>query len=211
MDLGCGDGRLGKELVQKGHEVWGIDVNKIGLQQAFQNGLHILQADLEKPLPFAKESFDVVMLLDTLEHLVDQSQVLQEIGRVLKKEGQLIISYPNHFDLRNRLSMLAGHGIIHWAHRRYATLQAWSYGHLRFLLFKELEKLLQQNGFYPKVVQFNFMAGGIIPRRLTPPFFRRWLLTLWPQLFTGKYIILADRKPGQIKEKIFLAATPPGM
>jgi hypothetical protein len=146
-----------------------------------------------------------------LEHVNDHEAVLKEVRRLLKDHGQVIISYPNHFDLRNRFSMLFGGGIIHWAHRQYETSIPWSYGHLRFLLFKDLEKLLNFSGLYIKTAQFNFMSGGIIPRRLTPPWFRKFLLKTWPQLLTGKYVVLADKIPGSINKKIFLAATPKGM
>ena len=107
--------------------------------------------------------------------------------------------------------MLLGRGIIHWAHRQYDNAIAWSYGHVRFLLLKELTQLLNNSGFYPKTIQFNFMSGGIIPRRITPAVFRKFLTKLMPQLLSGKYVLLADKKRGDIVKKIYLPATPIGM
>ncbi len=211
LDLGCGDGRLAEELIKKGHQVCGLDCCEEGLKIAKQRGVITFKSDLEENLPFKNSFFDLVLLLDTLEHLYDQKNVLKEVGRVLKSNGSLIISYPNHFDLRNRLNILLGRGIIHWAHRKYKETHAWSYGHIRFLLFKELAELLNLCGFYPKIVQFNFMAGGVIPRRATPAFFRKLILKLWSQLLTGKYVLVADKVSGQIEKKIFLPVTPIGM
>lgn len=211
LDLGCGDGRISGELVRKGHEVWGVDIFPNGVEDAKKKGINAIEADIEAKLPFQDSIFDLVLVLDTLEHLYDEEGTLKEIFRVLKEDGKMIISYPNQFDLRNRLNMLLGGGIIHWSHNKYADVRAWKYGHIRFLLYRELEELLGACGFYPKKVQFNFMAGGIIPRRLTLPFVRRMMLKLWPQLLTGKYIILADKKKGAIEDRIYLSYTHPGV
>lgn len=211
LDLGCGDGRLSAELVKKGHEVWGVDVFPGGIESANKKGINAIQADIEAKLPFADSSFDLVLVLDTLEHLYDEEGVMREVYRILKKNGKIIISYPNQFDLRNRLNMLFGGGIIHWSHRKYKDVRAWKYGHIRFLLYKELEELLRVNGFYPKKVQFNFMAGGILPRRLIPPFIRKMMLKTFPQLLTGKYVVLADKEIGKVQNEIYISYTEPGM
>ncbi len=211
LDLGCGDGRLSAELIEKGHEVSGVDVSSEGIEAARLKGINAIKADMEEKLPFPDSCFDAVLLLDTLEHLYDQEGIIREVHRVLKDDGKLIISYPNHFDLRNRLNMLFGGGMIHWSHKKYENVHAWSYGHIRFLLYRELAELLGTCGFYPKKIQFNFMAGGLIPRRLTPSVFRKIILKFWPQLFTGKYVLLADKKKEGTKERIFVSSTPEGM
>lgn len=211
LDLGCGDGRLSAELVQKGHEVWGADVFPSGVEDARKKGINAIEADIEAKLPFGDSQFDLVLLLDTLEHLYDQEGIIKEVYRILKKDGKLIISYPNQFDIRNRLNMFFGGGIIHWSHRKYKDVHAWKYGHIRFLLYRELVELLNSQGFYPKKVQFNFMAGGVMPRRIIPPFVRKIILKACPQLLTGKYVILADKEKGKIQKKIYLPFTEPGM
>lgn len=211
LDLGCGDGRLSKELVNLGHEVHGIDSSKAGLEIATQNGIKPIEADLEQRLPIENDSFDLVLLLDVLEHLHSQKEILTEIKRILKPEGHLIITYPNQFDLRNRLHMLFGGGIVHWDHKKYSNAKAWQYGHIRFLLYKELLELLDIVGLYPKKVQFNFMAGGLIPTKLTPEFLRKGLLKHFPQLFTGKYTVLASKKKCEIDNYIYISKTTKGM
>lgn len=211
LDLGCGDGRLSKELVKQGHIVTGIDSNEQALQNARKNGLRVVNTDIEKELPIETASFDAVLLLDVLEHLYDQENILKEIYRVLKENGSLYIAYPNHFDLRNRLNMLFGGGIIHWDHRKYENAKAWSYGHIRFLLLSELLKLLETKDFYPKKLQFNFMSGGLVPSKLTPEKLRIWLLKTFPQLFTGKYIIEATKTKQENIEKIFIPRTTKGI
>jgi methionine biosynthesis protein MetW len=211
LDLGCGDGRLAHDLVKRGHDVYGLDSSEKALEIAKDYGIKTILGDLESKLPFTKNQFDMVLLLDTHEHLYDQESILKNIFDILKDDGKLIIAYPNHFDLRNRIEILMGKGIVHWAHRKYENAKAYSYAHVRFLLFEELKNLLEKNNFYTKKVQYNFLAGGIIPTRLTPAWFRKVLLNLLPQILTGKYIILADKEKGSIKEKIYLAKTPEGL
>jgi len=211
IDLGCGDGRLAGELVKKGHSVYGMDSSEDALRIAKNFGIKTILGGLESELPFTENEFDMILLLDTYEHLYDQETILKNIYKVLKPTGKLIIAYPNHFDLRNRIEMLFGKGIVHWAHRKYENAIAWSYAHVRFLLLKELEILLNQNNFYIKKIQYNFLAGGIIPTRFTPSFFRKYLLRAFPQLLTGKYVILVDKKKGAVEQKIYLPKTPDGL
>lgn len=211
LDLGCGDGRLSSELVQQGHEVWGLDSTEDGLLVAQKRGLQTIKADLEEKLPLNKESFDLVLILDVLEHLGAQEKIIAEAKRVTKPNGSIIIAYPNHFDLRNRINMLFGGGIIHWDHKKYENAKAWQYGHIRFLLYTELLALLEKNNLYPAITQFNFMAGGLIPTKLTPSFFRRFLLQSWPQLFTGKYVIRVTKEKSRENKYIYIPRTVRGM
>lgn len=85
-DLGCGSGNLVKALRAKGYDAFGIDVKK---------GENILAADLNKPLPMASESVDFVTSLANLEHLHEPLLNLQEIHRVLRKEGILVLTTPS--------------------------------------------------------------------------------------------------------------------
>lgn len=211
LDLGCGDGKLSSELVKMGYDVWGADIFFDGVEKAKKNGIKAIVADIEEKLPFKDSSFDTVLVLDTLEHLYDAEGALGEAYRVLKDDGNIIISFPNHFDVRNRLNMLLGKGIIHWSCEKRCDIQAWSYGHVRFLLYRELKELLEASSFYPKKTQFNFMAGGLIPRRLTPSYLRFLMLRMFPQLFSGKYVVLAGKKPEGTEEKYYIAETVEGM
>jgi len=92
LDLGCGYGHncLKASLVAK--KIIGID--KVVTDQ--KNGNIILKnGDLEKKLEFADGSFDVVLCLDTLEHLYNRDQLLREVRRILRSDGRLFLSLPN--------------------------------------------------------------------------------------------------------------------
>lgn len=211
FDVGCGDGRLSRALVQRGHAVTGIDSNQAAVEAARQSGLEAQVADVEAAWPADSATQDVVLILDVLEHVVGQERVLAEAKRVLKPGGALIVAYPNEFDVRSRFELFLGRGIVHWDHRQYDA-KPWSYGHVRFLRHRDLSELLERSGFGITKVQFNFMGGGLVPRRLLPPVFRRWLTRSWPELFSGKFVIRAT--PGSAQrnpEKIVLSKTPKGL
>ncbi len=214
FDAGCGDARLSQHLVKHGHAVSGIDASAAAVRIAKQRGVAATIGDVEGRWPARTSSQDVVLLLDVLEHTVDHAAVLAEAKRVLKADGDLIICYPNHFDLRQRLAMLAGRGIVHWDKRRQEP-NAWEYGHLRFLRFGELRRLMESSGFSVEAIQFNFMGGGVLPRRVLPAFLRRWLTRRWPELLSGKFVVRAGvKQPGRRRvplRMITLDKTPVGL
>lgn len=71
----------------------GIDSSTFLINNTKIDNCNLGQADARK-LPFADESFDVVFILDVLEHIAEKDAVINEIHRVLKKDGMAIISGP---------------------------------------------------------------------------------------------------------------------
>jgi methionine biosynthesis protein MetW len=211
LDLGCGDGRLGQKLLEYGARVWGLDADEVALGAAKEQGIIVELGDLEKPLPYVDAEFDLVLCLDTLEHIYDEAALVAEIARVMAPTGKTIISIPNHFDIRNRLAFLFGGSIVHWAHKRYPEITVWGYSHVRFPRLKDLQELLELNGLYIEAVQYNFNSGGIVPRRITPAFFRRWLVATWPNLFSGKFVVRASHHLPHKVERIILNKTLSGV
>lgn len=208
LDIACGDGRISESLLAFGHEVYGVDHHKDAVHTCLEKGIDCRQADITKDLPLLPDFFDVVLALDILEHLEKPEVLLERLKKIMKRDARLIISVPNHFDIRNRFRMLFGKGIVHWAHKDFQESKSWNYQHIRFFRFDELEALLKSLGFFVSTVQFNFMAGGIIPRRITPSFVRKKLLQYFPSLFSGKFILLAQRTPVVEKKIIYIPSTP---
>lgn len=207
LDVGCGNGDIPRELTNQSYQVTGIDI-----ALNISSDIKIINSDIEGVWPVQNDSFDQVLCLDILEHLYNLTHVLEEARRVLRVEGAIIIAFPNHFDLRGRWEILRGRGIVHWSHRQYSNARAFDYAHIRFLRVEELMNLIKQTGFNIDVAQFNFMGGGIMPRRYTPKFIRSILLRLWPNLFSGKFIIRARKGMHTDKvKKIFLTTTPLGL
>jgi SAM-dependent methyltransferase len=99
VDAGCGEGVLVEEFRQRGRDIEGLDLN---YESEF-----VRRGDV-RDMPYPDASLDVVLFLDTLEHLAfeDQPKALSEIHRVLKPGGHLIISVPNLAHLNSRAWLL---------------------------------------------------------------------------------------------------------
>jgi methionine biosynthesis protein MetW len=107
LDLGCGDGALLAHLQQhKGCTGYGVELSDANVHACVQRGVNVLQLNLDEGLSlFADQSFDVVLQIDTLQHLRNAETMLQETVRV----GRVgIVAFPNFGHLFNRLSVLQG-------------------------------------------------------------------------------------------------------
>jgi methionine biosynthesis protein MetW len=107
LDLGCGDGELLAHLVRhKSCTGYGIEIADANLQASLARGIDVMQLNLEEGLAmFGDASFDVVLQLDTLQHLRNAEKMLRETARV----GRIgIVSFPNFAHWPNRLSVLRG-------------------------------------------------------------------------------------------------------
>jgi methionine biosynthesis protein MetW len=107
LDLGCGDGALLAHLQQhKGCTGYGVELDDANVLACTQRGVNVLQLNLDQGLKvFADQSFDVVLQIDTLQHLRNAEVMLRETARV----GQIgIVAFPNFGHWFNRLSVLRG-------------------------------------------------------------------------------------------------------
>jgi len=92
LDIGSGAGNMAHHLAHYG-TVIGLDFNARPLAVAGQRGLDAIQGSGDR-LPFLDGMFDLVALLDTIEHIPDEFGVLAECHRVLKPGGKLLITVP---------------------------------------------------------------------------------------------------------------------
>jgi methionine biosynthesis protein MetW len=108
LDLGCGDGALLAYLQEhRGCTGYGVELDDTNVLACAERGVNVLQLNLEQGLlgMFADQSFDVVLQIDTLQHLRNAEVMLRETVRV-GREG--IIAFPNFAHWPNRISVLMG-------------------------------------------------------------------------------------------------------
>jgi len=95
LDIGGYDGeicyRLKKILPKLNITV--VDIDKTGLKLAREKGLNILYASALR-LPIKNSQIDIVLCLDLIEHVKEDSGLIKEISRVLKKDGKVILTTP---------------------------------------------------------------------------------------------------------------------
>ena len=107
LDLGCGSGELLAHLQQhRGCTGYGVELDDAGVLACVQRGVDVIQLNLDQGLAlFADASFDVVLQIDTLQHLHNAETMLRETVRV----GRMgIVAFPNFAHWPNRLSVLRG-------------------------------------------------------------------------------------------------------
>jgi len=107
LDLGCGDGAMLAHL-QKTRQCtgYGVEIDDANVLACVQRGVNVIQLNLDEGLAlFGDASFDVVLQLDTLQHLRNAEVMLRETVRV-GREG--IVAFPNFAHWPNRLSIMKG-------------------------------------------------------------------------------------------------------
>lgn len=109
LDIGCGTGMMMQDFSKYG-SVFGVDGSVRALSYCVKRGLSsVVAVDLNSNLPFSDEQFDVVTMLDTLEHLDDDFLVLNEIHRVLKPGGCFVVTVPAYPLLWTYWDEILGH------------------------------------------------------------------------------------------------------
>jgi ubiquinone/menaquinone biosynthesis C-methylase UbiE len=140
LEIGCASGHLTSllaDLFPKA-KVTGIDIYTPAIKAAKSRFPHInfKVADAQK-LPFASDTFDLVLTSETIEHVLDPAQMLHEIGRVLKSSGKALIE----MDSGSLLFRLIWFGWSRWGKGR-----VWKEAHLHPFTSEELESLIKNNG-----------------------------------------------------------------
>jgi methionine biosynthesis protein MetW len=107
LDLGCGNGALLDYLQQhRGCTGYGVEIADSNILACMERGVNVIQLNLDEGLAmFADASFDVVLQIDTLQHLRNAEIMLRETVRV-GKVG--IVAFPNFAHWPNRFSVLRG-------------------------------------------------------------------------------------------------------
>ena len=105
LDLGCGNGEilniLSKELEAT---VLGVEINQNDINQCIQSGLNVIQQNIDEGLDnFGDESFDMVIMSQTIQVLKQPKQALEEVTRIGSKS---IVTIPNFGYWSTRLSLL---------------------------------------------------------------------------------------------------------
>lgn len=185
LDIGCGNGNLLIVAKRGGkyERVWGVDIANIVLKRAKRNvlkemnklrGFIFERVDVDNGLPYKDGFFDAVTCIAVLEHIFDPCFAVQEMHRVLKKGGVLILEVPNLAWLPRRFSILFGQL------PKTGNEEGWDSAHLHYFTFMATEKLLKDYGFK---IEYKGSTGIFSKIR-----------NIWPSLLGGNIIIKARKK-----------------
>ena len=107
LDLGCGNGELLSYLkTHKSVTGYGLDVDAANIEQCLQKGVNVIEHDLNRGLEnFASNSFEIVVMTETLQSVKAPDQLLLEMLRI---GNECIVSFPNFGNWRCRLQISMG-------------------------------------------------------------------------------------------------------
>lgn len=190
LELGCSSGYFGSVLMRRGYQVAGVEGDPNAAALAEAAGLKVVCGDLENPAVFETldEKFDVVLLMDVLEHLREPELLLSRARSLLKPTGVLLVTGPNVAYWRVRLAILMGE----W---RYTETGIMDRTHLRFFTREGWEALIQETGYELSYVE---AAEGMLPlehqlKHVVPGFqwLHRRLIEAFPEWFAIVFLFEA--------------------
>ncbi|MFZ4287683.1 methionine biosynthesis protein MetW [Variovorax sp. HJSM1_2] len=140
LDLGCGDGALLAHLQrERGCTGYGVEIDDANLLACARRGVNVLQLNLDEGLAmFDDNSFDVVLQIDTLQHLRNAETMLRETARV-GRTG--VVAFPNFAHWPNRVSILRGRMPV----TRRLPYQWYDTPNIRVGTYKDFEVLAAKN------------------------------------------------------------------
>lgn len=177
LDLGCGDGFFGAELgrVLNAKAVFGLDISAPAVQKAKKRiKARVFDVDQGR-LPFKKGYFDLIFCGSLIEVVFNPDHLLKEIRRLLKKNGRLVITFPNLSSWASRLAVLLGYlpyysristqfDLGKWARK---MLKQKSTGFIRLYSLSSFKKLTS-------LYNFQFISVQGAREKNLPPVFAFW-------------------------------------
>ncbi len=148
LDIGCQNGMWCRQLRDIGHEPFGIDVQEDSVINAkkLHPDIPFIMGNCQEELPFADGELDIVWAGDVIEHICFTDVFINEINRVLKVGGKVVLTTPVHGRIKNILISFSN----------FETHFYPEYPHVRFYTRKSLSGVLEKRGF--SVVHVDYIG-----------------------------------------------------
>jgi methionine biosynthesis protein MetW len=173
LDLGCGDGELLAHLTAtRGCSGYGVEIADANVLACTQRGVNVIQLNLEEGLAmFEDRSFDVVLQLDTMQHLRNTEKMLRETARV----GRIgIVSFPNFAHWPNRLRVATGRMPV----TKALPYEWYDTPNIRVGTYADFEVLARKDGL--RILDAFGLQDGAVVRR-------------WPNLMASVAVFKFER------------------
>jgi 2-polyprenyl-3-methyl-5-hydroxy-6-metoxy-1,4-benzoquinol methylase len=197
LDVGCMDGFLSVLFRDEGFHVIGVDASPTAIAGAKERGLEAYVGDFDKPpLPLPDGAVDVVFAGEVLEHIFRTEEFLEELARVTKPGGHLVLTTPNLACWLNRIVLLfgwqpffseVGTRASHCGNPLRSG-SAESAGHIRLFTLSSLRDLLGRCGW--EVIDFR--GAGLMENRFARPVDRT--LSKWVPALASDLIMFCRKK-----------------
>jgi len=175
LDLGCGDGLFLQLLQNKGLLAEGVDISPKAIEKCQKRGLKAQIFDFScQPLPYSKQSFKTVIMLDVLEHSYQPEIILQEAARISSQN--IIFSVPNFNSLPARIQVLIG---------RVPENNQPKKAHVYWFNYAVIKRILKQNN----LVIENIKTHTFWQEKFLISYLMKILLKIWPSLFALSFVV----------------------
>ena len=178
LDLGCGGGLTCEPLARLGANVTGIDFIKKNIQVAKKHSLNsnlninYINKDLNEIE--LKNKYDVILLLEVIEHINDWQSLIKKIKKILKPKGKLIISTINKTFLSKIFAIQVAENILKWVPKN-------THNYEKLIKPEELKKTLAKNDLlFLNIMGMNYH-----------PIFREWKLS--KDIYSINYFCTAEK------------------
>ncbi len=159
LDFGCGTGRITRELreILPKSKFVGVDVSETAIKIAkkkypWANFYSVQDGD---KFPFKKNSFDLILAADVIEHIYNTQHTLLELNRILKKGGEIVITTPYYGFIKNLLIITLD----------FDNIFNPTGPHIRFFSKRSLFSLLESAGF--RIIKHGYFGRFYpIPRSI---------------------------------------------
>jgi len=196
LDIGTGAGYLLEAAADLGFDCWGVEPGSVALTTEEKFPGKIFRGQLHQAI-YPDNFFDVVCLTDVLEHISEPHELMQEIHRILKPDGILLLTTPNTGSITKRL---AGKKWFQYKNE-----------HVMYYAKRPLKALLEKEGFEIERLRSNEKKLSLdyicyYLRRYSLPglgkiarFFETWLPArlkkiVWTNFLTGELLVIARKK-----------------
>lgn len=160
LDTSAGIGVVAKRITDRYEcELTCNEVDPNCLEQLSRLPVKTLSLDLDRttPLPMDTESYDAVICLATLEHLLNTDFFVQELNRILHRNGRLYMTIPNYASIYWLIPILKGKTF----HDPFDERSRYEfYAHVRYFTYHSLLEYMRHFGFYTEVVYLPLPQGS---------------------------------------------------
>ncbi len=181
IDLGCGSGALKEVASRHCRRYVGADAVRY---EHFPSDCQFIETDLNKtPFPFEGGKADLVLAIETIEHLENPRSLLSEMTRIARPGGWIMVSTPNQLSFLSLVTLVCK--------RRFSAFQDSHYpAHITALLETDLVNIAREVGLKDIAIEYS-EEGRII---LTPLKYPHFISRMLPRLCSDN-ILLVGRAP----------------
>jgi len=173
LDVGAGHGFFAKILYDNGYETYACDLFP---DNFWFDKIECKKVDITKNFPYPDDFFDLVIAIEVCDHINDHEVFFSEISRILKPDGQLILSTPNILSLKSRVRFL-----LRGFYYSYKPLHPTNFDglqHVASLTLDQYNYIAVKNGFQKACFDIDKKQGT-----------SKWLLLLFfPLIFINTII-----------------------